>query len=388
MIRILVSAGDASGDAHTADLVVALRERLPDACFFGVGGTAMQRAGVDILVPQREIAVGGLVEVLGVIPRVLAAWRTVRAAVRRERPALAVLVDTPDFNIPLARRLRRLGVPVLYYIAPQVWAWRTGRVRKLARRVDRMAVILPFEVDVFAAAGPPVEFVGHPLVERLRAFREAHDRAGARRALGLEADRPVVLLLPGSRRNEIAGCLGLFLESVRALHAAEPRVQVVVAVAPTVEEADLGARIAAAGLPDALPLRIVPGRTHEAMVAADVALAKPGTVTVEAVLLGCPLVVAGRGNPLSAAIMRRIVRVPSFTLANLMAGMPVVPEFLQENADPERIAAALGELLAGPARALQLARFDAVTRRLGRGGAAQRTAEIAEEMIRARVAPA
>jgi len=378
--RVLVSAGDASGDAHAADLVRALAARLPDARFVGLGGPALEAAGVEIRVPLRAVAVGGLVEVLGHVPRVLGAWRTLEAAAREAPTDLAVLVDAPDLNLPLARRLRRAGVPILYYVAPQVWAWRRGRIRKIARRVDRLAVIFPFEVEVFAGTGLPVEFVGHPLVDRMAARAERTDRAGARAALGLDPARPLLLLLPGSRRNEVRGMLPLQLAAAAALRARVPELAAALALAPTVARADVTAAVGG------LDVMVVEGRAYQAMAAADVALAKPGTATLELCLLGTPFVVAGRAHPLSAAVMRRLVRLPSWTLPNLLAGAPIVPEFLQEQARPERIAAALAELVAGPARELQQRRLAAVAQRLGPGGAAQRAAALAEEMIRGRVA--
>jgi len=378
--RVLVSAGDASGEAHAADLVRALAARLPDTSFIGLGGPALEAAGVEIRVPLRDVAVGGLVEVLGHVPRVLGAWRTLEAAAREAPTRLAILVDAPDLNLPLARRLRRAGVPVLYYVAPQVWAWRRGRIRKIARRVDRLAVIFPFEVDVFAGTGLPVTFVGHPLVDRMAAWAGRLDRAGARAALGLDPARPLLLLLPGSRRNEVRGMLPLHLAAAAALRARVPGLAVALALAPTVARADVAPALGG------LDVTVVETRGYEAMAAADVALAKPGTATLELCLLGTPFAVAGRAHPLSAAIMRRLVRLPSWTLPNLLAGAPIVPEFLQEQARPERVAAALAELLAGPARELQQRRLAEVARRLGPGGAAERAAAIAEEMIRGRVA--
>jgi lipid-A-disaccharide synthase len=378
--RVLVSAGDASGDAHAADLVRALAARLPDARFLGLGGPALAAAGVEIRVPLRQVAVGGLVEVLGHVPRVLGAWRSLESAAREAPTDLAVLVDAPDLNLPLARRLRRAGVPVLYYVAPQVWAWRRGRIARIARRVDRLAVIFPFEVEVFAPTGLPVTFVGHPLVDRMAAWRGRHDRRGARAALGLDGDRPLLLLLPGSRRNEVRAMLPLHLAAAAALRSRVPGLGIVLALAPTVAPGDVAAALGG------LDVTVVEGRAYEAMAAADVALAKPGTATLELALLGTPFVVAGRAHPLSAAVMRRLVRLPSWTLPNLLAGAPIVPEFLQEQARPERVAAALAELLDGPARELQRRRLAAVARRLGPGGAAERAAAIAEEMIRGRLA--
>jgi len=384
MTEVLVSAGDASGDLHAAGLVRALRARRPELRFFGLGGAALEAAGVELVVHQRELAVGGLVEVLSSLGRIVAAWRRLGAALRTRRPALAILVDSPDFQIPFARRVQRAGVPVLYYVSPQIWAWRRGRARKLARRVDRMAAIFPFEPAFYAGRDLRVDFVGHPLVDPLRALAERTSAQGARAALGLPAEAPLVLLLPGSRRNELRHHLPLMLEVARRIHATHPGVAFALAVAPTLERGDVEARVREARLPPSLRLDLVSGRAHEAILAADVTLAKPGTVTVEIALLGRPLVVVGRANPLSAAIGRRVIAVPSLTMPNLVAGAPVVPEFLQDEARPEPVAEAVVALLAGPARELALARLARVRERLGAGGAAEATARIAEEMLDAR----
>lgn len=381
MTTALVSAGDASGDLHAAAFVEALRARVPGLRVVGIGGAEMEKAGVELLVHQRELAIGGLVEVLSSLRRVLAAWRRLGEALAREAPALVVLVDSPDLNLPFARRARRRGIPVLYYVSPQVWAWRRWRIGKIARRVDRLAVIFPFEPAVYARSGLPVEFVGHPLVERLGAFAALHDRATARAELDLDPERPLVLLLPGSRRNEIRHGVDLQLETARILQRRNPRIAFALALAPTLDREALERRVAAAALPPGLRLDVVQGRTYEAIRAADVALAKPGTITVEVALLDRPLVVAVRVHPLSAFLARRLIRLPSYTMPNLIAGAPVVPEFVQEAARPERIALAVEALLGGAAREAQLARLREVRRRLGHGGAAARAAEIAAEMI-------
>lgn len=377
MSCVLVSAGDASGDAHAAELVTALAALRPGVACFGLGGARLAAAGLEVVVPLADVAVGGFVEVLGAVPRVLGAWRTLLREARARRPALAVLVDAPDLHIPLARRLRRAGVPILYYVSPQVWAWRTGRIRKIARRVDRLAVIFPFEVDVFAGSGLRVDFVGHPLVDPLRAVRARTDRAAARAQLGVRDGEPLVLLLPGSRHNELHYGLPLHLATAAALRARVPGVRFVLAIAPTIERARVEEALRRA------PVRVdlVEGGAHEAMIAADAALVKPGTASLELALLGCPHVAAGRAHPLTAAIARRLVRVPSWTLPNLIAGAPIVPEFLQGQAEPARIAEALAALLAGPARERQIARLAEVAHRLGEGGAAHRAARIALEMI-------
>lgn len=384
MTEILVSAGDASGDLHAAGFVRALRARRPGLRFFGLGGAALEAAGVELVVHQRELAIGGLVEVLSSLGRIVGAWRRLGAALAERRPALAVLVDSPDFQIPFAKRIRRAGVPILYYVSPQIWAWRRGRARKLARRVDRMAAIFPFEPAFYAGRDLRVDFVGHPLVDPLRALAARTSARDARAALGLPQDGSLVLLLPGSRRNELGHHLPLMLDVARRIHTTQPSVSFALAVAPTLEVEDVAARVRAAGLPSSLRLDLVSGRAHEAILASDVTLAKPGTVTVEIALLARPLVVVGRANALSAAVGRRIIAVPSLTMPNLIAGAPIVPEFLQDEARPERVAEAVIALLDGPARELALARLATVRERLGAGGAAEATARIAEEMLDAR----
>jgi len=381
-MRVLFSAGDASGELHAAALAEELSRRAPGVEMFGLGGPAMEKAGVELVVPQRELAVGGLVEVLLDLPRIVSVWRRMTRALAERRPELVILVDSPDFNLPFAKRAKRRGVPVLYYVSPQVWAWRRGRVRKIAARVDRLAVIFPFEPAVYAGTGVPVDFVGHPLLDRLAPLAAESDRAEAKRALGLAPERPLVLLLPGSRRNEVRRTLPLQLAVARAVHARDPRVGFAVAVAPSIARESVDEALAQVPLPSLLDLAVIEGRTYEGIRAADVALAKPGTVTLEVALLGTPLVVTTRVNALTAWLIRRLVRVSSYTMPNLIAGRPVVPEFLQEDADPERIAEALLRLLSGPAREAQLAELAGVREALGGGGAAARAARIAEEMAR------
>jgi lipid-A-disaccharide synthase len=297
------------------------------------------------------------------------------------RPDLAVLVDSSGFNLPFARRARRAGVPTLYYVSPQVWAWRSGRIRKIARRVDRMAVIFPFEAAVYAGTGVPVEFVGHPLVERLGDGAGARAREVARARLGLPAAAKVVALLPGSRRSELRYCLGVHLEAARIAHARDPACHFILPVAPSIERAAIEAALRRARLPSALRLDLLEGGSRGALSACDVALCKPGTATLEAAVLGRPCVVAGRGHPLSAAIVRRLVKVDFWAMPNLIAGEAIVPEFLQERADPRAIAEAVLALFDGPPRAAQLAALAAVRAALGPVGAARRVAAIAEEMI-------
>ncbi|MDJ0786103.1 MAG: lipid-A-disaccharide synthase [Myxococcota bacterium] len=380
MSSILISAGDASGELHAAALAEELRAVDPEVRLRGLGGPAMEKAGVSLVAHQEALAVGGLLEVLRDLGRIVGTWFSMVRALRDERPDLLVLVDSPDFNIPFARRAKRLGIPVLYFITPQVWAWRRGRMKKVARRVDRMAVIFPFERDIWADAPVPVDFVGHPLVDRLSDLLERPEPGPARAELGLDPDRPLVALLPGSRRNEVRSSLPMQLQAAAALHVRDPRVAFVLALAPSIQAAQVEALIAAADLSPDLRLDVRSGVTYDVLRASDAALSKPGTITVEAALLGTPMVVAARVNSLTAFIARRVVDVPSFTMPNLIAGEPVIPEYLQEDAEPVRIAEAVAELLSGEARARQVDGLERVRARLGSGGAARKAAQIAKEM--------
>lgn len=380
MSTVLLSVGDASGDVYASDFVRELRARVPDLRFVGLGGTEMEKAGVELVVHQRDVAVSGLFELLPDLHRIIRAWRRMTGALRAVRPDLVVLVDSSGFNIPFARRARRLGCPTLYYVSPQVWAWRTGRIRKLARWVNQLAVIFPFEPAVYAGTRVPVEYVGHPLVERLRASASV-DRESARRELGLPANARIVALLPGSRGSEMRHLLPLQLEVARVLHARDPRIHFVLPRAASLAREPLEAGVRAAQLPSLLQIDLLEGHSQIALRAADVALTKPGTSTLEAALLDCPLVVAARTNRLTAWILRRLVRVDTLTMPNLIAGEPIVPEFLQEQARPEAIADAVLRLLEEPARDAQRARLAVVRQALAKGGAAVRAAEIAAEML-------
>ena len=385
MSTVLLSVGDASGDVYASDFVRELRAQRPDARFLGLGGVEMEKAGVEIVVHQREMAVSGLFELLPHLPRIVSCWRRMTAALRSARPDLVVLVDSSGFNIPFARRAHRQGCPTLYYVSPQVWGWRTGRVRKLARWVNQLAVIFPFEPEVYAQTRVPVEYVGHPLLERLRDVTLSLDRDAARRSLGLPAEARLVALLPGSRQSELRHLLPLQLEVARVLHARDPRIHFAMPRAASIAPETLEAGLRAARLPQLLRIDVIEGRSQAVLRAADAALLKPGTSTLEAALLGCPMVVAARTNPLTAWLLRRLVVVDSLTMPNLIARQPIVPEFLQEDAEPARVAEALLELLDGPARDAQVARLGVVREALSRGGAARRAAELAAGMLGGRL---
>jgi lipid-A-disaccharide synthase len=369
-----MSTADASGDLHAAGLIAALRDLLEESgeplYAFGLGGEAMRAEGFRPIVDQSDLAVAGLVEVLAHAPRLVGGYLKLRRALREEKADLAIFVDTPDLNLPLCAVARRAGIPVFYYIAPQVWAWRTGRVHTLRKRVDHVGVIFPFEEALLAEAGVPATFVGHPLVDRFDTARERLDPDAFAREFRLDLSRPIVGLLPGSRHNEIAGNLEGMLETAAILRDAIPEVQPCLLLAPTLEEPPLPEWI-----------HLIRGRTHEAIALSTVVLAAPGTVTVEAALLRTPMIVTHRANPLSFELARRISRVPSSCMVNLIADRGVVSERLQEMARPAAMAGELCRLIRDAGAREQMCKaLDDATARLGGPGASRRAAELALEV--------
>jgi lipid-A-disaccharide synthase len=371
-LKVFLSTADASGDLHAAAFVEALRARTGELDVYGLGGPTLEAAGLRPRLRQSELAVAGLFEILSSLPRLLRCYTQLRSSLRSEKPDLAVFVDSPDLNLPLASVAKRSRIPVLYYIVPQIWAWRPGRIRKLARRVDHAAAIFPFEEPLLREAGIPVTYVGHPLVERLGPFREAFQRDEFLRSIGLDPVHPVLALLPGSRRNEFDSNLPILIDTAALARKAMPELQVVLALAPTLH-----------GVPLETPewVQVVDGQPHEVMSAAECVLSAPGTATIEAAILGTPLVVVHRVNPLSFAAARRFVRVPSSCMVNLVADAGVVPERLQEEARPAVIAGLALRLLRNPgARDEMRSQLATTVARLGGPGASERTAEIAVKL--------
>jgi lipid-A-disaccharide synthase len=373
-VKLFLSTADASGDMHAAAFVEALRKRVPELDVFGLGGSALAAAGFRSLVAQSEIAIAGLVEVLGSAPRVLGAYTRLRRALTTERPDLAVFVDSPDLNLPLASVTKRNGIPVLYYVSPQVWAWRAGRVRKLARRTDQMAVIFPFEAQFLRAAGVRAEFVGHPLIDRLAPLAHERDRSELARALGLDPARPVLGLLPGSRHNEVERNWPLMRETAALLRSAIPELQVQLIVAPTLSAESFD-------VPEWL--RVLRGRSHEAMAVSTCLVSAAGTATIEAAILGVPLVVAHRTSRVTFELARRLATVSSSCMVNLVAGEGVVPERIQNQARPAAIASLAARLLRDPAARAEMQRGLArAVARLGPPGAAERVSDLALALVR------
>jgi lipid-A-disaccharide synthase len=369
---ILISAGEASSDMYAARLAKALRARVP-AQFFGMGGPRVAEAGVELVADYREVAVVGITEVLHKIPAVIAVQNRLAREAARRRAALAILVDSPGTHLGVARRLKRVNIPVGYFIGPQVWAWRPGRVRVVKRLVQRMVVIFPFEEKIYRDAGVPVDFVGHPLVDTVRATQSRAEFAAQH---GLDASRPIVTILPGSRPNEIAQNYARIVAACDRL--AQPGgVQFVHAVAHGLGP-DFFARYAQPGS----KITRVEDSTYNALAAADCAIVASGTATVEAALLGTPMVVVYRVAPLTASILRHMIRTPHIGMVNLIAGTRICPELIQDDFTPEAVEKEARRLLASSAARDEMkASLAEVRTKLGPGGAIERAADIFARML-------
>jgi lipid-A-disaccharide synthase len=366
--RVLVSCGEPSGDLYAADLVRHLRDQAGPLEVFGLGGDRLGAEGGHLLAHVRDLAVVGLFEVLRHLRHLRAVFRSLLEEVDRDRPAVAVLVDYAEFNLRLARELKRRGIPVVYYVSPQVWAWRRGRVRAIRESVAHMIVIFPFEEPLYREAGVPVTFVGHPLVDLAR---PAADRAAFLSAQGLDAGRPVLAVLPGSRRQEVTHNLPPIAGALRLLREQRGDLQVALAVAPS-----LGRHVFDRGLAG-LPVARVSGHTGALLGAASAGIVASGTATVEATLMDLPMVVVYRVSRLTYALGRPFVRVPHFAMANLIAGREVVKELMQADFRPEAVTTEVLALLEDPRRRESIHRGLAEVRaRLGPPGASARAAAV------------
>ena len=333
-MKILVSAGEASGDLYASLLVEELRRLWPAAEFFGCTGPRMRAAGVRTTVDAARLAVLGLAEVVTHIPRVYKEFRRLLEAARDSRPDLAILTDSPDFHLRAAKRLRRMGIPVVYLVAPQVWAWRRHRVRAMRRDLRQLLCIFPFEEDFFQKEGIPAVYLGHPLAGLVR---PATTKGEFFRKHGVAPDRPLITVAPGSRQGEAARHLPIVLDAVRRLGSARPASFLLPASATT-GVAFFRERIGSESI------QVIEGEAWDAMAHADVVLAASGTVTIEAVLLGTPMVTYYRVSPLTW-LAKPLVRVPFYSMVNLVAGRAVVPELIQADMTGERIAAEALRLL-------------------------------------------
>jgi len=370
--NILISAGEPSGEMYAARLVRALGKRV-EAHLFGLGGPRMREAGVELVAENSAIAVVGITEVLGKAPTV---WRLIRQLceeAERRRPKLAILVDSPGFNLRLARRLNAQGVPIVYFISPHVWAWKRWRIHAIRNRVKRMLCIFPFEEQYYRDRGVAADFVGHPQVDEVRATRS---RAEFAARYEMDPARPIVALLPGSRRNELKFNLPTMLEACQLIAAKQPA-QFALALAPALRPAEVVAYAQAD-----MPVHLMEDETYNALANADAAIVSSGTATVEAALLGVPMVVVYRLAPTTAFLLRRLVRTPFFSMVNLIAGRRVVTELFQDEFTAERVAGEVLRLLGSAEAREEMRRGLAEVRaKLGPGGAMDRAAEIIAAML-------
>jgi lipid-A-disaccharide synthase len=367
----MIVAGERSGDIFGAELALALRERLHGPELFGCGGEAMRRAGVDTVVDAHQLTMMGITEVIGGLPRAYRAFHALLAEVDQRRPQLAVLIDFPDFNLRLAKRLKKRGIRVVYFVSPQVWAWRKSRLKQLKARIDKMLCIFDFEEAIYRQAGIPVEYVGHPLVDLVRP-RLTREQFFAE--LGLEPATTTVALLPGSREKEVSHILPTMLEAAHRLSLSH-KAQFVVAVAPTldtqwVEEALLEPYAGKA------TVRTATHATYDALEHCEVAIVASGTATLEAALRARPMVVVYRVSRLTWLLGSVLVDVPFYSMVNILAGKQVVPELIQSDFTAAKVAGRVEYLLDHPQAREEMAQeLRTLKHRLGPGGAIGRAAE-------------
>jgi lipid-A-disaccharide synthase len=374
--RILLSCGEASGDLYAGALTRELRALDPAVELFGLGGPQFEAAGGRLLEDYRGLAVTGLTEAMAKLPRSLAALGTLVAAARRDRPDALVVVDFPDFNFRLARRVRRLGVPVVYYISPQIWAWRPRRLAAIREFARRVLVIFPFEESIYRDGGVPVEFVGHPLVDLAKA-RTTRERFLI--DLRLAAGAPTIAILPGSRPNEVSRILPDLMASAEKIAARVPDAQFVIARAPHLDDRLFDA----ASHPSPIEVRVVEGDTDTVLASADLALTASGTATVQTALHDTPMVVVYRVSPVTYLLARRLVSVRTIGMVNLIAGETIVPELVQDAFTPDAVAREAIAMLTDRERVARVRQGLArVRQRLGGTGASRRAAEAILRVVR------
>ena len=376
---IMLSAGEASGDLHGATMCRALRALDPGVRLIGMGGPRMAAAGVEILVDPTAHAAVGTSEAIGRVPGLYRAYKILVRRLREARPKAMVLIDFPEFNLRLAKQARRAGVPVVYFIPPQLWAWRRGRIRQMARRVTRVLAAFPFEKSLYEEAGVSVEFVGHPLLDVVPSDL---DRVKARQRLGVGERQTLLGLLPGSRRQEIGRLLPPMLDAAARLAFGHGRRCFALALAAGVDRGLVTSLLARASETGGPPVNVVEGLTHEVMAGADVLLIASGTATLEAALLGAPMVVCYRVSRLTEAVARLLTRSPWISLPNIVAGRGAVPEILQDKVTGARLSFEAERLLADPVAATaQRAAFKEVRSRLGQPGVGERAARAVLKVV-------
>ncbi len=376
--RIMIVTGEASGDLHGAKLISEVRSLLPDTEFFGVGGHKMASAGCDILIPGEKLAVMGIVEVLGHFPVIWTSFQKLKGLLTGgNKPDALVLIDFPEFNLRLARHAEKAGVPVLYYVSPQVWAWRRGRVKKIAAVVDSLAAIFPFEPALYHGLDILVKYVGHPLLDE---FDESGNCQDLRPGLQISPDRKVVGLFPGSRRNELRYMLDTLVASAQLIFKKNPKVHFLVPIAGTLAKEEIQSHF-----PEDLPISFIgadDATIYDVAKSCDTILTVSGTVTLQIALVGTPMAILYKLSPVSYAIGKRLVKVDHIGLANIVAEKRIVPEFIQEMATPEALADEALRVLDDPVYAETMREgLKEVNTKLGEPGCSNRVAKMLVDMM-------
>ncbi len=373
--KILLVAGEVSGDLHGAHLVEAIQEIDPDIEFFGVGGEGLEKRGMKLLRHAHSLSVVGISEAFRKLRTALKALQELKEAMEHERPDLVILIDYPEFNLRLAGIARQKGIPVLYYISPQIWAWRPWRVKSIAKRVRKMVVLFPFEVPLYRAAGVDVEWVGHPLLDIVKPLLPKEE---AFRQFGLDPKRRTIALLPGSRIEEVARLLSPLLDSTVLLRREMPELQFILPLAPSISESTLSSWTKNGSI----PVKIIKGFVHDVMNLSDLIITASGTATLEAAILGKPMVIVYKVSSFTYWVGRALIRVNHIGLVNLVAGKEIARELLQEEVTPERIAEEALRLLRDPVLyGKTIESMAEVRQNLGEPGAARRAARIVLSLL-------
>jgi lipid-A-disaccharide synthase len=372
---IMIVAGEASGDMHGASLVREMLKIDPALNFYGIGGNKLQEAGVKLLANASTMAVVGLTEVISKLGSILKIMDMMKKSLDEYRPDLVILIDYPDFNLPLAKAAKKRGIKIFYYISPQVWAWRKSRINKIKRLVDKMAVILPFEVDTYAAKGFVVDYVGHPLLDLVK---PAYSKQESRKMFNLDESKTTIGLLPGSRQSEVIKLLPEMLRAAEILAQKIQNLQFILPLADTLEEKTVGDIVSGF----TIKVKVISGQTYDAVSCCDLAIVASGTATLETALLGVPMIIIYKISPLSYFIGKLVVNVKNIGLANIIAGKTVVPELIQGKANAQSIAAEAVAILTSVERKKEMMNELAEIRaKLGKPGAAIRAAQLVLDML-------
>ncbi len=368
-MKLMIVAGEASGDKHGAKLVSALRAQRPDLEleFFGSGDDEMRAAGVETIVDSRDLAIMGALEVARALPKFLSVFRRLREAARERKPDLVILIDWPEFNLRLAKKLKRDGHRIVYYISPQIWAWRSYRINSIKRDVEKMLVILPFEQDYYRRHGVQVDYVGHPLLDSVRVTASRKEFCTRHK---LDPTRPIIAMLPGSRHSELRHILPPLLETAGLLGRTAPQLQLIMPLAGTFTPDGIRSEFGATA-----NLSIIERDTYNAIAAADLAIVASGTATLETAIIGTPLIVVYRASVLNWRIFRPMINVPFVGMPNLIAGSEIAPELLQDELNPQRLSDLIRKMI-GDHDGLQRSReqLREVRAKLGEANASERAA--------------